>query len=147
LGEEDLRNILLVSLNSLFAGKATGETFLNKGKTDIYLNIDKGNILVCECKIWDGKSLYHKTIDQLLNNLTWRNNFGIMITFVKVKNFSNILGQIKEIITQHPSYKTGIQQISDTHFLSHHKLTQDEFKNVEINHLFYNLYCSENLQM
>ena len=29
-GEEDLRNVILVSLNSLFEGKATGETFSHK---------------------------------------------------------------------------------------------------------------------
>ena len=46
----------MVVLNAIFSGKATGETFSNKGKTDIYLNIEKGNILVFECKIWGGKS-------------------------------------------------------------------------------------------
>ena len=90
-GEEDLRNVILVGLNMLFEGKATGETFSHKGKTDIYLNIDKGNILIGECKIWGGQALYNKTIDQLLGYLTWRHNFGVMIIFVKQKNFSKVL--------------------------------------------------------
>lgn len=51
LGEEDLRDLILANLNSIFEGKATGETFSNQGKTDIYLNLDKGKILVFECKI------------------------------------------------------------------------------------------------
>jgi hypothetical protein len=59
-GEEDFRNVILVGLNALFEGSATGETFNNAGKSDIYLHIDKGNILVCECKIWGGQSLYGK---------------------------------------------------------------------------------------
>jgi hypothetical protein len=139
--EEGLRDVILVSLNSLFEGKATGETFSNKGKTDIYLNIDKGNVLICECKIWGGQALYGKTIDQLLGYLTWRQNFGIMITFVKQKNFSKILNEVQGIVTQHASYKSGFQQISTTHFLSHHALSQDESKSVEIHHLFYNLFC------
>lgn len=141
LKEEDLRNIILVNLNNLFEGKATGETFSNKGKTDIYLYIDKGDILIFECKIWDGSRLYNETIDQLLKYLTWRNNFGIIITFIKRKNFSKILEDVDEIITHNNSYKNGFKKISETHFLSSHKLIQDDFKNVEIHHLFYNLFA------
>jgi hypothetical protein len=140
LAENDLRDIILVNINSVFDGKATGETFSYKGETDIYLNIDKGNILIFECKIWHGETLYNETINQLLKYLTWRNNFGIIITFVKQKNLSEVLTQMRDIICQHPTYKMGFKQIADTHFLSHHKLEQDEFKNVKIHHLFYNLY-------
>jgi len=140
LKEEDLRNIILVNINGLFEGKATGESFSNRGKTDIYLNIDKGNILISECKIWHGEALYNETIDQLLKYLTWRNNFGIIISFVRLKNFSQILINIDDIIKKHPSYNTGFKTISETHFLSLHKLVQDDFKNVEIHHLFYNLF-------
>ena len=97
LGEEELRDILLGSLNSIFEGSATGETFSKKGKSDIYLNINKGNILVFECKIWGGEKLYHSTIDQLRGYLTWRHNFGVIITFAKNKNFSEILNQMEMI--------------------------------------------------
>jgi len=138
--EEGLRDIILVSLNSLFEGKATGETFSAKGKTDIYLNIDKGNVLISECKLWSGQALYLKTIDQLLGYLTWRHNYGIMITFVKLKNFTNVLAEVPQIIVRHSSYRSGYQLIGANHFLSNHALPQDEAKNVEIHHLFYNLY-------
>ena len=33
--EEDLRNVLLASLNATYKGNATGEAFRNNGKTDI----------------------------------------------------------------------------------------------------------------
>ncbi len=140
--EEGLRDVILVSLNSLFEGKATGETFSHKGKTDIYLNIDKGNVLICECKIWGGQVLYHKTIEQLLGYLTWRHNFGVMITFANQKNFSKILADIPAIIQGHTSYRSGFQKITANHFLSHHKIDQDEAKDVEVHHLFYNLYIN-----
>lgn len=139
-GEEDLRNIILVGLNSLFEGAATGETFSANGKTDIYLNIDKGNILVSECKIWSGQKLYQETIDQLLGYLTWRHNFAIMITFVRQKNLTKILKEIPAIIQAHHSFRTGVKEIDSTHFMSQHKLNQDDDKEVEIHHLFYNLY-------
>jgi len=140
LGEEELRDILLVNLNSIFEGKATGETFSKKGKTDIYLNIDKGSILVFECKIWGGEKLYQDTIDQIRGYLTWRHNFGVMITFVRNKNFSEVLKKTKEAIESSSSYIGGFKVISDTHFISRHKIEDDE-KEVEVHHLFYNLYA------
>jgi len=138
--ETMLRNTLLVNLNAIFSGRATGESFSNKGKTDIYLNVEKGNILVFECKFWGGQALYHETIDQLLGYLTWRHNFGVMVTFVKKKNFSAIVQTVPDVITSHPSYVNGLRKASDTHFVSNHRLPQDPGKTVETHHLFYNLY-------
>jgi len=138
--ETQLRNILLVNLNAIFQGRATGETFSNRGKTDIYLSIDHGKILVFECKIWGGQALYHETIDQLLGYLTWRHNFGVMAMFLKKKSFSAILETVPGVITSHPSYAGGLHKLNDTHFVSNHRLPQDPGKTVEIHHLFYNLY-------
>jgi hypothetical protein len=131
----------VANLNSIFEGKATGETFNNHGKTDIYLNIDKGNILVSECKFYSGEKLYHKTLDQLLGYLSWRHNYGIMINFCKQKNFSKILREAKEIITSHSSYDSGFLVQHDSHFITKNTLPTDEYKYVEIHHLYYNLYC------
>lgn len=140
--EPNLRDLILSNLNSVFEGKATGETFNNKGKTDIYLNIDKGNILVSECKIYGGPVLYHETIEQLLRYLTWRQNFGIMISFCKNKNFSKIIEEGEEIITTHDSYDSEFKRIDDSHFISRHTLPGDEYKYVEIHHLYYNLFIN-----
>jgi hypothetical protein len=139
LGEEDLRNILLVNLNSLFEGKATGETFCKRGKTDIYLQIDKGNILSFECKFWDGYKVYQDTIDQLLGYLTWRMNYGVIIFFSRHKNFSNVLEEGKKAIREHHSYKGSFQEVKNSHFRSYHVLPEDEKKFVQLHHLFYSL--------
>ncbi len=141
LGEEDLRNLICANLNSIFVGNATAETFSKKGRTDIYLNIKKGNILIFECKFWGGKQVYLRTIDQLRRYLTWRQNYGVIINFVKVKNFTQVLNQIQNIIEGSGSYKNGFKKIDDTYFISYHNL-EDEEKYVKIFHLFYNLYLS-----
>lgn len=138
-GEEDFRNVILVGLNALFEGGATGETFMAKGKTDIYLNIAKGNILVCECKIWGGQKLYGETIDQILSYLTWRINYGVVITFVRNKSFSNVLSEPEAAISGHSSYRNGFKKLTETHFVSQHNLPTDKQKNVELHHLFYHL--------
>jgi len=140
MAEENLRDILLVNLNTIFSGAATGETFSKKGKTDIYLNIKKGAILIMECKFWKGKDCYWKAINQLLKYLTWRNNFGIIITFSKIKEFSKILSDIENIIINHKSYMSNFGKIKESHFSSLHYLPQDKNKTVEIHHLFYNIY-------
>ena len=141
LGEENLRDLLLANLNSVFEGKATGETFNNKGKSDIYLNIDKGNILVSECKFYGGEKLYHDTINQLLGYLTWRQNYGIMITFSKNKDFTKVIEDAESIITSHSTYQSGFKKLDDSHFISKHTLPTDDYKYVEIHHLYYNLFC------
>jgi ElaB/YqjD/DUF883 family membrane-anchored ribosome-binding protein len=142
-GEEDFRNIFLVNLNSVFEGAATGETFQNKGKTDIYLNIEKGNILVFECKIWGGKIKYQEAIKQLLRYLTWKNNFGIMITFSRNKNFSNVLKETRAAIKGSESYTKGFKIEEDNHFISQHSFNNEDEKQVEVHHLIYNIYCEE----
>lgn len=141
--EPNLRDLLLSNLNSIFDGQATGETFNNKGKTDIYLNIDKGNILVAECKFYGGQKLYHETIEQLLGYLTWRHNYGIMLGFCNQKNFTKILNDAESIIISHESYEKEFQKINNAHFISKHVLPGDDYKYVEIHHLYYNLYSAK----
>jgi hypothetical protein len=140
LGEEQLRDIILSALNGIFEGNATGETFVKKGKTDIHLKIDKGEILIFECKIWGGEKLYLETIDQLIGYVTWRENYGVIVMFCKNKDFSKILTQIPEIIQKHPRYIRGYKKLGDSHFVSEHSLPEDGGKIIKIHHLIYNLY-------
>ncbi len=142
LGETELRDLLLSNLNSIFEVKATGETFNNKGKSDIYLNIDKGNILVAECKFYSGKTNSHKTISQLIGYLSWRHNYGIIINYCKRKDFSKIIKEAESIIKTHSSYQNRFEQLEETHFVSKNILPTDQFKTVEIHHLYYNLFIN-----
>jgi len=139
-GEEQLRDVLLVNLNTVFEGNATGETFSHRGKTDIYLAIDKGNILVSECKIWGGQALLLRTIEQLLSYLTWRHNFGIVIVFVKQRNMTEILKTATDSIKSAPSYKKGFVQVSTSHLSAVHRSPLDDDKETEVHYLFYNLH-------
>jgi hypothetical protein len=69
--EEDLRTILLVGLNGLFKGNATGETFNGGGKNDILIRVNDNNIFIAECLFWDGPIHFKKKItEQLLQYST-----------------------------------------------------------------------------
>lgn len=140
LGEEQLRDLILSGLNGAFKGDATGETFVKKGKTDIHLKIERGEILIFECKIWGGEAIYLGTIDQLIGYVTWRQNYGVVIMFCKNKDFSKILFQIPNIIQKHPQYIRGYKKINESHFTSEHTLPDDNGKIIKIHHLIYNLY-------
>jgi hypothetical protein len=140
LEEEDLRNIILSHLNTVFEGGATGETFSKTGKTDIYLVIPKGGILVAECKYWDGPKAYGEAIDQLFRYLTWRHTYAIVVTFSRNKDFSNVLVQAGRAIQGHGTYQAGFQKVADTHFESTHGHPDDPARTVDIHHLLYTLY-------
>ena len=143
LQEEDLRDLILVGLNAIFEGSATGETFSKKGRTDIFLRIDKGNILIAECKNWSGEGLYLKTIDQILRYVTWRDNFGIIIVFCRRKNFTNVLDTAFNALGKHNAIIGSVLKRGSTRLISKHVLPEDDQKTVEIHHLFYNLYSEE----
>ncbi|MEK7571244.1 MAG: hypothetical protein AAB553_03130 [Patescibacteria group bacterium] len=139
LVEEELRNIILSSLNSVFAGKATGETFSKKGKSDIHLNIAKGAILIMECKKWAGEKSLQEAVDQLFRYLTWRHNYGVIIIFSNNQSFTNVLTTVKATIQTHQTYKNGFREINTSHFESQHAFPDDVHKTVEIHSLVYNL--------
>ncbi len=142
LGEEQLRNILLVNLNTIFEGKAVGEAFSHRGKTDIFLHIVKGNILVAECKIWSGKKDYLQAISQVLSYLTWRNSFAILITFCRGKNMSRIIAEAGRHCKEHSTFLEGPKKMSSSHFFTTHHFPNDRNKTIEIHHVFYDL-CPE----
>ncbi len=104
-GEEDLRDHILMVLDPNFEyGSATGETFNKKGKTDILLRHDSSVAFVAECKFWGGEKVFHKTIDQLLNYLTWRDSKTAIIIFVRNKEIIPIFQKIKEVTPLHSCY-------------------------------------------
>ncbi|MCX6706347.1 MAG: hypothetical protein NTV24_04600, partial [Candidatus Woesebacteria bacterium] len=101
LEEEDLRDIMLTHLNTIFEGNATGETFSKLGKTDIHLRIQKGEIFIAECKFWDGEKLFLESIDQLFKYLTWRRNYASIVIFSRNTGFTDVLNTIEETISKH----------------------------------------------
>ncbi|MFW9842952.1 MAG: hypothetical protein ACFFEV_00045 [Candidatus Thorarchaeota archaeon] len=141
LKEEQLRDILLSYLNIVFEGEATGETFLKTGKTDIYLRIEKGRILCAECKFWDGEKLYLSMIDQLFGYLTWRQNYGILITFSRNKDFTGVIEKAKDAAQKSSTtMKDSLKVKDESHFVTTNRFPGDSKKEVILHHLLFNLY-------
>lgn len=137
--EEELRNVILSNLNGVYGGDAVGEAFSKKGKTDIYLKVDKGGIFIAECKYWSGSKTIDDSVHQILHYLTWRNSYGVVIIFSTRMGFTKVVEAAKDRIPKLPSYVKGFKQIDETHFSSLCSLPEDEHKLVELHFLIYNL--------
>ncbi len=144
LDEEDLRDILLSHLNIVFEGAATGETFVKRGKTDIHLRIDKGSILSAECKFWDGEEHYLSMMGQLFSYLTWRQNYGILITFSKRMNITSVIDKAKAAAQNSPTtVNNSLRVIDERHFVTTNRIPEDTEKHVILHHLLFNIYYKE----
>ncbi len=104
LQEEDLRDILLANLNSLFKGQASGECFRKKGKTDISIEHDNRAAFIAECKIWGGKQVLSDALNQLQSYTTWRDIKNSLIIFSRNKDFLKVLKEIKDNIPLEENY-------------------------------------------
>ncbi len=140
MAEEELRDLLVGMMNANYPGSTTGETFNKFGKTDISLRVDSGHVLICECKFWSGAKAYKEATEQLFNYLTWRQNYGVLLHFCKLKEMTTAVSEGKRAVTEHSSFTTGtLQEQSETRFSGRHNHPQDANKSVEIFHLFVDL--------
>jgi len=103
-GEEALRDIFLPAINAKHKGAATGETRNKDGKTDILVRIHGEDLLIAECKFWEGEEHLKKTLDQLLGYATMRDTRLAMLIFSRNKNFTNVKQKIAPAIKQHPNF-------------------------------------------
>lgn len=102
--EESLRDHILVSFGSSLGHSTSGETFNNKGKTDILIKKGSSNVFIGECKIWAGKKAFLDSISQLLSYLTWSDTQTALIFFVREKQFSSIIKKVKEDAEEHSNF-------------------------------------------
>ena len=113
--EEQIRDLILVSLNGHYEGDATGETFNAQGKTDILIRAESKNVFIAECKFWAGPKSLRTAIDQILGYLTWRDTKAAILVFSKNVEFTKVLSNVATSVPMHANFKREIQKISDTH--------------------------------
>lgn len=105
IGEEHLRDHILVILNAQFEGQATGETFNRTGKTDILIREKDRNLFIAECKFWDGPKSLTAAIDQVLSYTCWRDTKVAVIVFNRRKDISTVLAAVPKAVTDHACCK------------------------------------------
>lgn len=113
MDEEPLRTILLVGLNGLYEGQATGETFNGEGKTDILVRAQDKNVFIAECLMWRGpKYLREKMDGQLFQYAVWRDSKLALIVFNRETDFTHVIREMKHTVSSHPRC---VQEMRYTH--------------------------------
>lgn len=116
MGEEDLRWHFLVQLNAQFEWEARAETFNFSGKTDILISYKNKNIFIAECKLWDGEKSLVGALEQLLGYTCWRDTKTAILLFSRRKNFTSVLEQIPEVVSNHCNFKKSLEVDDETSF-------------------------------
>jgi len=105
MGEEDLRQVLLAALNTHYRGQTTAEAFNVSGKTDILVRHPEGrNLLIGECKFWEGSKGFSATLDQLFGYAAWRDTKLTLIMFVRQKDLTSIVEKGHEVLVAHDQF-------------------------------------------
>lgn len=132
LNEEELRDMLLGTLNTHFDSMATGETFSKTGKTDIRIQFKNKAAYIAECKIWHGISEFKKAIEQLFSYTTWKDIKTSLIIFNKDnKDFSSIIDKVKiELNTN--ELKINASEISKNEWQCTFKKTADSQEVIQL---------------
>lgn len=141
LEEDDIRNLILSTLNGTLNLGALGEAFSKQGKTDIYMVVPEGGIFIAECKIWQGPHVINEALDQILGYLTWRDAYGVVLMFSRNKGFSSVLDSIPASIKKLTSLRGEIMIVDEHHWATRHALPEDEQQTVEIHYLAFNIYA------
>lgn len=103
LDEEELRDLLLGTLNGYWQGAAGGELFNGSGKTDILVRHDDRNVFIVECKIWAGATSAGAAVDQPLNYLVWRDSKAALMVFIRTAKPAETIERLHRAIADHPS--------------------------------------------
>lgn len=101
LGEEALRDVLLVVLNTSYEGQAAGEVFTRAGKADIVITSGDRHVFIAECKVWDGPKMFADAVDQLLRYVVWRDSKAALILFIKGGQPTDIIAKADAACRRH----------------------------------------------
>jgi hypothetical protein len=111
MGEEDLRQVILLPLSNAYRGQASAETFNSTGKADVVLRWDGKNIFVGEMKIWSGEKEFVKAIEQLFGYATWRDVGLAVVIFVKQKGLSSVIETARAALAEQPFFIEFVGEI------------------------------------
>lgn len=142
MGEEDLRNVLLASLNGLSPGRANGESFRKDGKTDICIEYEDRTAFVAECKKWNGVRDVPRALAQLDSYLTWKDCKTALIYFVDRKDFLAIADKMLAVL-QEQKVLQGVRALDRNEFVCRMLSTRTPGHVINVRVLLFNLHSDE----
>ena len=144
--EEQLRDALLVILNTHYEGAATGETFNRAGKTDILVRVGDRSVFVGECKWWSGQQDFagdggadKSALDQLLSYATWRDSKLALAVFVKQQDIGAVITAARRALEQHPPFIAWKSSDDDAQLRARVKLGAEQDREADVAVVFIHL--------
>ncbi len=113
-GEEDRRQMLILMLNTHYAGKVMAEAFNGDGKTDILIREEDKNLFIGECKFYEGPETVNETLDQIFGYATWRDVRLAIIFFVDRVSFTQALERIRATVGASLQFRAWIPVAEET---------------------------------
>lgn len=115
MDEEDIRTHFLLFLNGLYQGQAMGETFNSTGKTDILLRVGDRNIMIAECKFWEGPQTLLDAVEQaVVKYASWRDAKAVVLLFSRGKQTTRVIDRVPEVVARHGHFKIHVGKRGET---------------------------------
>lgn len=117
-GEENRRQVLILMLNTHYAGKVYAEAFNGDGKTDILIRDGDRNVFIGECKFYEGPQSVTETLDQIFGYATLRDVKLAIVFFVDRIGFTEAVERIRQTVEQSEQFKRwlSVSQEQETEF-------------------------------
>lgn len=112
--EPDRRQVLVLMLNTHYAGKVTAEAFNGAGKTDILIREQDKNVFIGECKFYGGPKAVTETVEQLFGYATWRDVKLAIIFFVQRTDFTAAVTRIRDTVAESTQFRRWLR-VADEH--------------------------------
>lgn len=144
--EEQLRDALLVILNTHYIGAVTGETFNKEGRTDVLIRLGDRNVFVGECKWWSGQRAFageggaeKSALDQLLSYATWRDAKLALAVFVRPNDIGAVVTAAHNAIERHSSFISWRSSDDDAQLRARVKLGDERDREADVAVVFVHL--------
>lgn len=132
LKEEQLRDSMLPTINTVFKGRGNAEANNGAGRTDVLVRTKDGlNEHIFELKVWKGTNTLNEAIAQLSGYLGWHNNHAGILVFVYAKNFSTVVQKTKAWL-QRNGVVHGVEQCGTNAFRFSLPYPTDSGKHIQI---------------
>lgn len=138
LKEENIRDRIIIPLNTVFEGRVHAESKNRNGKTDLLIRTKDGsNEHVLELKVWNGLNTLTGAISQIQSYLSWHNNYCGIVIFCFTKKFSSVLEKVHQYLEKEYESLAKLESNVFQFEMSHQT---DEDRSIEVNLVLVNLY-------
>ncbi|SDK55915.1 hypothetical protein SAMN05660337_0816 [Maridesulfovibrio ferrireducens] len=142
--ENELRDIIISTLNTQFEGNTENDIFMKEGKTSISISKNGKSVFVGICKIWSCKKRFMETINQLLNCESWQDCKTTLIIFNKnQKEFAEVLNLAMQMIKTHPNFISFDNEFDENEWHFTMQATNNKSCRISMRVMIFNLYAEE----